>query len=425
MRNYKLRIADLMLQYRLEEMGAVLVEGPKWCGKTTTCEQQAKSVIYMDDPQMKNQYKEMANTQVNTLLEGDTPHLIDEWQIAPQLWDAIRFEVDHRHKEDGQFILTGSTVPPDIQAIEHSGTGRFARLRMRTMSLFESGDSTGEVSLNDLFSKPTEISGHNTLDLQRIAFLICRGGWPAGVQKSDRAALRIPFDYYDGLIHSDISRVDNTERNPEWADKMLRSYARVQGSQASVSSILKDIQSVSADTMSATTVDNYLAALRKLFVIEDMTAWNPNLRSKTAIRTTDTRYLVDPSIATATLGIGPSDLMNDLHTMGFLFETMCVRDLRVYADALDGKVYHYRDKDELECDAVIHLRNGKYALVEIKLGGDAAINEAAKNLRRLSCKINTEAMNEPSFCMVLTAVGQFAYRREDGIYVVPVACLKN
>ena len=424
MKEYKNRIADTLLRYRLEEMGAVLVEGLKWCGKTTTCEQQAKSVIYMDDPQMKRQYREMANTQVSSLLDGDTPHLIDEWQVAPQLWDAIRFEVDHRGQSDGQFILTGSAVPPQSDRMEHSGTGRIARLRMRTMSLFESGESSGEVSLEQLFEGEPDVLGHNSTDLQRVAFLICRGGWPAGLNKSDRAALRIPFDYYDGLIHRDISRVDGVERNAEWADRMLRSYARVQGSQASVNTIMQDILSVSADAMSGKTVDNYLDAFRKLFVIEDVKAWSPNLRSKTAIRTMDTRYFVDPSIATAAMGIGPNDLVNDLHTMGFMFETLCMRDLRVYADALDGNVYHYRDKDELECDAVLHLRNGRYALIEIKLGGDVAIEEAAKNLKRLSNKINTDTMHEPSFCMVLTAVGQFAYRRTDGIVVVPIGCLR-
>ena len=424
MKEYKNRIADTLLRYRLEEMGAVLVEGLKWCGKTTTCEQQAKSVIYMDDPQMKRQYREMANTQVSSLLDGDTPHLIDEWQVAPQLWDAIRFEVDHRGQSDGQFILTGSAVPPQSDRMEHSGTGRIARLRMRTMSLFESGESSGEVSLEQLFEGEPDVLGHNSTDLQRVAFLICRGGWPAGLNKSDRAALRIPFDYYDGLIHRDISRVDGVERNAEWADRMLRSYARVQGSQASVNTIMQDILSVSADAMSGKTVDNYLDAFRKLFVIEDVKAWSPNLRSKTAIRTMDTRYFVDPSIATAAMGIGPNDLVNDLHTMGFMFETLCMRDLRVYADLLDGNVYHYRDKDELECDAVLHLRNGRYALIEIKLGGDVAIEEAAKNLKRLSNKINTDTMHEPSFCMVLTAVGQFAYRRTDGIVVVPIGCLR-
>lgn len=424
MKEYKNRIADTLLRYRLEEMGAVLVEGLKWCGKTTTCEQQAKSVIYMDDPQMKRQYREMANTQVSSLLDGDTPHLIDEWQVAPQLWDAIRFEVDHRGQSDGQFILTGSAVPPQSDRMEHSGTGRIARLRMRTMSLFESGESSGEVSLEQLFAGESAVSGHNSYDLQRVAFLICSGGWPAGLHKSDRAALRIPFDYYDGLIHRDISRVDGVERNAEWADRMLRSYARVQGSQASINTILQDILSVSADAMSGKTVDNYLDAFRKLFVIEDVKAWSPNLRSKTAIRTTDTRYFVDPSIATAAMGIGPNDLTSDLQTMGFMFETLCMRDLRVYADLLDGNVYHYRDKDELECDAVLHLRNGRYALIEIKLGGDVAIEEAAKNLKRLSNKINTDTMREPSFCMVLTAVGQFAYRRTDGIVVVPIGCLR-
>ena len=423
MEPYKFRIADQLLQYRLEEVGAVLVEGTKWCGKTTTCEQAAKSVLYLADPEMKAQYIDLANTQVKALLTGDTPHLIDEWQLAPQLWDAIRFEVDHRRSE-GQFILTGSSVPPSTDKISHTGTGRFAWLKMRPMSLYESGDSTGEVSLEQLFDN-ANIEGRNTLNLEKMAYLVCRGGWPASLGKSERVALRTPYNYYDAVVQSDISRVDNVERNPLWADTLMRSYARLQGSQASSKVILDDmLASVSQETLSTQTVENYLTALRKMFVVEDLPAWCPNLRSKTAIRTSPTRYFVDPAIAVAALRVSPKDLMADLRTFGFLFETLCIRDLRVYAEAIDGQVFHYRDKTELECDAVIHLRNGKYGLVEIKLGGDEAIAAAVKTLNSLENKINTDQMMKPAFKAVLTAVGQFAYRRSDGIYIIPVACLK-
>ena len=424
MEKYRDRIADKLLECRLEEVGAVLVEGPKWCGKTTTCEQHAKSIIYMDDPAMKDQYRIMAQTQVQALLPGDTPHLIDEWQVAPQLWDAIRFEVDHRPVQEGQFILTGSAVPVDTSQIEHSGIGRFARLKMRTMSLFESGESSGEVSLEKLFSSQELVNGRNDLQLQDIAYLVCRGGWPSVLNKSQRASLRVASDYYEMLVESDISRVDGVDRNPEWADKLMKSYARLQGSQASANVIAQDIQSLSAETISSKTIENYLNALRKIFVVDDMKAWNPRLRSKTAVRTSSTRYLTDPSMAAAALGIGPQDLMNDLNTFGLLFETLCVRDLRIYADCIDGTVYHYRDKDELECDAVVHLRNGKYGLIEIKLGGDQAISEAASNLKKLAAKIDTTALKQPSFMMVLTAVGKFAYTRQDGVCVVPIACFK-
>ncbi len=423
MEPYKFRIADQLLQYRLEEVGAVLVEGTKWCGKTTTCEQAAKSVLYLADPEMKAQYMDLANTEVKALLTGDTPHLIDEWQLAPQLWDAIRFEVDHRRRE-GQFILTGSSVPPSTDKISHTGTGRFAWLKMRPMSLYESGDSTGEVGLEQLFDN-ANIEGRNTLNLEKMAYLVCRGGWPASLGKSERVALRTPYNYYDAVVQSDISRVDNVERNPLWADTLMRSYSRLQGSQASSKVILDDmLASVSQKTLSTQTVENYLSALRKMFVVEDLPAWCPNLRSKTAIRTSPTRYFVDPAIAVAAMRVSPKDLMGDLRTFGFLFETLCIRDLRVYAEAIDGQVFHYRDKTELECDAVIHLRNGKYGLVEIKLGGDEAIAAAVKTLNSLENKINTDQMMKPAFKAVLTAVGQFAYRRSDDIYIIPVACLK-
>ena len=425
MADYKRRIADQILSDKLDAMGAILIEGPKGCGKTTTAEQQAKSVLYMDDPDYSNQYLQMAQTNIKTLLKGKTPRLIDEWQIVPQFWDAIRFEVDHR-KDDGQFILTGSAVPPDIRQIRHTGTGRYGWLTMRTMSLWESGESNGSISLNELFTAMPDIGADNQLGIGQLAFLVCRGGWPRATNKrNEKAALIQAVEYYEAITRSDISRVDDVQRNEERAKRLLRSYARHQGSQASIPTILADIVANETQEISDETISSYLNALRKIFVIEDMPAWNPNIRSKTAIRTTDTRYFTDPSIACAALGLGPSDLINDLNTFGLFFETLCIRDLRVYADALDGKVYHYRDKTGLECDAVVHLRNGSYGLVEIKLGGDKLINEGVENLISLSNKIDTTRMKAPSFKMVLIGVGKYAYRRPDGVYVVPIGCLKD
>ncbi|WP_326160245.1 ATP-binding protein [Oscillibacter sp.] len=392
--------------------------------KATTAEQIAASVLYMDDPQKKNQNIEMAELDPKRLLKGETPRLIDEWQLAPKLWDAIRFEVDHRH-ELGQFVLTGSAVPPDTKDIAHSGTGRFTWLTMRPMSLYESGDSTGEVSLGDLFETPETIDGEARIDLDRLAFLVCRGGWPQAVGMRDEIALDQAIDYYDAVVRSDINRADNVNKNPERVKRLMRAYARSQGGQVPNTAIARDISGNEEASINEETVATYINALKKIFVVEDMPAWNPNLRSKTAIRASDTRYYVDPSIAAAALGIGPQDLIADLKTFGFLFETLCVRDLRVFADALNGQVYHYRDKEGLECDAVVHLRNGSYGLIEIKLGGDKAIEDGAASLKALSGKIDTDKMKKPSFLMVLTGVGDFAYRRMDGVYVVPVGCLKD
>lgn len=424
MKEYKKRIADKLLKYRLEEVGAVLIEGPKWCGKTTTAEQQAKSVLYMADPDNQKSYIEMADLRIKMLLKGDNPRLIDEWQIIPQIWDAIRFDVDHRG-EEGLYVLTGSAVPASTENIHHTGTGRFAWITMRTMTLWESGESTGEVSLAELFRGNPDIAGFNKLKIEDIAYVVCRGGWPSSVSKNRRAALRQAYDYYDAVVKTDISRVDEVSRNSERTKLLLRSYARSQGGQVSIGAIRQDMMANDDETLADKTVQSYIGALKKIFVIEEMPAWNPNLRSKTAIRSADTRYFVDPSIAVAALGLGPEDLVNDLETFGLLFETLCVRDLRVYADALDGMVYHYRDKNGLECDAVIHLRNGAYGLVEIKLGGAAAIEKGASTLMELASKIDTTKMKVPAFLMVLTAVGDYAYQRKDGIYVVPVGCLKD
>ena len=421
---YKHRIADGILEKKLRSKGAVLIEGPKWCGKTTTAEQQARSILYMDNPASFESNLQMAEIDPGILLEGDTPRLVDEWQLAPKLWDTMRFEVDHRHQV-GQFILTGSAVPSDEESMKHSGTGRFSWLTMRPMSLYESGESNGKVSLSHLFESRENIVATNSLRIDDIAFLICRGGWPFACSLQGDAALAQAFDYVDAVIKKDVSRVDGTNRNITTTRLLMRSYARNQGSQATIGTIVADMMTNDENEIGVKTAGSYLDALRKIFVIEDSEAWNPNLRSKTAIRTANTRYFIDPSIGTAVLGLGPKDLINALNTMGLFFETLCVRDLRIFADALDGQVFHYRDKSGLECDAVIHLRNGRYGLVEIKLGGDRLINEGASNLLALVDKINTDKMKEPSFLMDLTGTGDFAYRRKDGVYVVPIGCLKD
>ena len=424
MEKYKSRIADEILERKLKGKGAVLIEGPKWCGKTTTAEQISKSVLYMADPANQEQNLTLADINPALLLTGDTPRLIDEWQLAPKLWDAIRFEVDHRG-EEGQFILTGSAVPVDRSKIAHTGTGRFSWLLMRPMTLYESGESTGTISLKDLFNSPSTVNGINNLSLEDIAYLCCRGGWPRSIFLDKDIALDSAFDYYDAIVNSDISRVDGVSRNPLRVKNLMRSYARNIGSQASIETIKNDMINNDSFALDTDTVFSYINALKKIFVIEESPAWNPNLRSKTAIRTSDTRYFIDPSIATASLGIGPEDLINDLNTFGLVFETLCVRDLRVYAESINGNVYHYRDSSSLECDAVIHLRNGYYGLVEIKLGGDKLIDEGAKNLIKMQNKIDTEKMKKPSFMMVLTATGNYAYKRDDDVYVIPVGCLKN
>ena len=423
MKEYRKRIADDILARKLGGKGAVLIEGPKWCGKTTTAEQIAASILYMDDPEKKEQNISMSELNPKRLLKGETPRLIDEWQLAPKLWDAIRFEVDHR-RELGQFLLTGSAVPVDTEEITHSGTGRFTWLTMRPMSLYESGDSTGDVSLKDLFEKNT-VDGESDMTIDRLAFLACRGGWPQAIDMRDDIALDQARDYYDAVVRSDINRADNIQKNAEKVRRLMRSYARNQGSQVPNTVLARDVSANDEESMSQETVATYLNALRKIFVVEDMPAWNPNLRSKTAIRSSDPRYYVDPSIAAAALGIGPNDLINDLNTFGFIFEALCVRDLRVFADALDGQVYHYRDKDGQECDAVIHLRNGQYGLIEIKLGGDKLIEEGAQSLKKMESKIDTDKMKAPSFLMVLTGVGGYAYRRKDGVCVVPIGCLRH
>lgn len=424
MAKYKQRIADRILERKVLGKGAVLIEGPKWCGKTTTAKQLAKSVLDLGDSAVLKQSSGLIEISPKTLLDGDTPRLIDEWQALPPIWDSIRSEVDRRG-EPSQFILTGSSVLPEADETVHSGTGRFATIKMRPMSLYESGESTGTVSLKNLFEGKSIEVQQNELDVEEIAFLTCRGGWPWATIISKKVALDQAFDYVDSVIQRDIQRVDKVKRSAERAKLLLRSYARNISQQVSYGTIKKDMLSNDASTLDEDTVADYIKALKKLFVIEDLAAWNPNIRSKAAIRTSDTRHFVDPSIGTAILGLGPKDLINDLKSFGFFFEDMVVRDLRVYAEALDGELYHYRDSSGLECDTVLHRRNGSYALMEVKLGGEQNIEDGAKSMLALAENIDTDKMPAPSFMAVIVGVGQYAYQRKDGVYVIPIGCLKD
>ena len=402
-----------------------MVEGVKWCGKTTTCEQIAKSVVYLDEVRDNVGNLDVLKVNAALVLDGAAPHLIDEWQLAPFLWDSVRHRVD-RADGLGCFILTGSSVPADTSEISHSGAGRFAWMKMRPMSLWESGESSGDMSLEKLFAgEELTATPSNGMTLADVAFALCRGGWPQSIGLSRRAALQQPYNYVDALVERDISRVDGTLRDPMRARRLLRSYARLQGSQATASVVLADLAAnADGDNIREDTVYSYLSALRKLFAIEDAKAWCANLRCKTPIRTTDTRYFVDPSIAAAALELGPDDLMRDLATFGLLFETLAVRDLRVYTEALSGEVYHFRDKQGRECDAVVKIRGGKYGLVEMKLGGGTLIDEGARSLNVLEALIDTSKGGAPAFKMVLTAVGDYAYRRPDGVIVCPIGCLR-
>lgn len=420
-KGYRKRVADEQVELLLETAGVVVIEGPKWCGKTTTARQHAKSVLLMDNPELMEQNGRIAEIDLLLLLKGDTPRLVDEWQIAPTLWDAARYEVDQRG-EFGQFIFTGSAVPADRSSIHHTGVGRFAWVRMRTMSLWESGDSVGTCSLDAMFNGVQQSAVSKNHTLENICHLICRGGWPQSLKVSPRAALLIARNYVDAVAKQEMSDTDGIVRSEATARALLRSYARHQGTSVSVDALLADMNAKDDFKMSDKTLREYLEALRRIFVVEDMEAWNPNLRSKTAVRTSNTRYFVDPSIATAALGVSPGDLLKDLNTLGLFFETMAVRDLRVYADALDGNVYHYRDSTGLECDAVMHLRNGHFALIEVKLGGGTLIEEGAKNLLKLQAKLNTQ--HAPSFLAVLTATGQYVYKREDSVWVIPIGALR-
>ncbi len=419
-RQYMKRIADDVLDTALEASGAVLVEGPKWCGKTRTAEERAASKLLMQDPDYTEAYLKAADTKPSLLLKGETPRLLDEWQVAPVLWDAVRFAVDQRG-ESGQFILTGSAVPKD-NAVQHTGTGRISRILMRTMTLYESLESSGEMSLQDLFNGTCEGGGISTLTIEKLAYVLARGGWPASVGEKESVAMRRVYDYVEAVINVDVSRVDGVEKSPTRIRALMRSLARNISTMATLTTIRDDIAG-DEDTISEKTISSYLNALRRIFVVEDLPAWNPAMRSKTAVRTTPKRHFTDPSIATAVLRATPDSLLADFNTFGLLFESLCIRDLRVYAQAIDGEVFHYRDKNGLEADAIVHLKDGRWGAVEVKMG-TKEIEAAAENLKTLREKVNVDKMKEPSFLMVLTGT-ELAYRRKDGVYIVPIGCLKH
>ena len=414
--NYYPRICDQVLSRKLQLTGATLVVGPKWCGKTETALQAARSVIYIQsDPQ----YKETGKLMPSLLLEGETPRLIDEWQEVPELWNAVRHSVDQRKKQ-GQFILTGSATPRD-EVLAHSGIGRISRIQMRPMSLYESKESTGSVSLKALFEGEQEIAAVSSMDIPQLAFSICRGGWPGAVTLPAGSEM-LAREYTDMLVEADIRNLDGVERNPHRVRQVLRSLARNISTLTTANTIVEDVRANDI-TINERTLDNYLNAMRRLFVVEDVPAWSPSVRSKTTIRTSVKRQLADPSIATAVMRVDTAGLLHDLNTFGFLFESLCTRDLRVYAQSNDGEIFHYRDKDQLEIDLIISLNDGRWAAIEVKLGEHQA-DEAAANLIQLKNKVDTSRIGEPSFLMVLTG-GKFAYQRKDGVMVVPLACLKD
>jgi len=418
--NYLPRIADTVLKEKLQAFGAVFIAGPKWCGKTSTAEVQAKSALYMQDPDTMSANLRAADTKPSLLLAGEKPRLLDEWQVAPVLWDAVRFAVD-KSGELGQFILTGSAATKDGQTM-HTGTGRIARMTMRPMTLFESKESNGQISLNDLFNGKSDIEGISSLTIENLALALTRGGWPQAIGKEESIALRQVYEYVDATINSDASEIDGVSRSPARVRSLMRSMARNISSGASLATIRADMRG-EEESLSEDSVTNYLNALSKLFVVEDLPSWNPSIRSKTAIRTSPVRHFVDPSIGSAVLRLNADALLKDFNTFGLFFESLCVRDLRVYAETIDGEVFHYRDAYGLEADAVVVLKDGRWGAIEVKMG-NSEIEKAAKNLLKLKETIDTEKMNEPSFLMVLTA-SDYAYRREDGVLIVPIGCLKN
>lgn len=417
MNGYFPRLLETTIAEQSEVTGCIVIEGPKWCGKSTTAKLFAKTVIELQRSKTLEKYLMLSYSNNDLLLAGEKPLMFDEWQKIPALWDNIRAEIDVTRGK-GQFILTGSARPVEDKN-RHSGTGRFVRIVMRPMSLWESMESTGEVSLGTLFKGAANISGNSKLSIERTAFLICRGGWPESILMSDKNALLAARNYYRSLIEDDITGVDEIKRNPERAKRILKAYARQVSSLASNRTIQQDVNPIDEKTLSS-----YIDAFRKLFVIEDVAAWSPKLRSKTAMRISPKRQFVDPSVAAAALGSSPQDLLDDINTFGLLFESLCTRDLRIYAEKFGGTVYHYHDEKDLEADIIIHMDNGDWGAVEIKLGG-RQIDEAAKNLLKLKDKVDSEQMREPSFLMVLTGL-DYAYRRTtDGVYVVPIGCLKD
>ena len=419
---YITRITDQELKDKLSVTGAVLIRGPKWCGKTTSAKQLAHSVLEMQDADLQENYLELANLKPSLLLEGDKPRLIDEWQLAPRLWNAIRYDVDKTGLTN-QYILTGSSVPV-LDDTLHSGVGRFSFVTMKPMTLYESGNSNGKISLKDVLDGKRDIDGVTTdLDYEKIAYILCRGGWPNTLKMDDKQALVVAKNYIDALVNSDISRIDGVRRDANLALLILRAYARQVSTIDSDKSLFLDIQANYQD-VSEKTIANYLDVLKKLYIIEEIPAWSPNIRSKTSIRTSSKKIFVDPSLAVAALGITPKELMMDPKTYRLLFENLVNRDLSVYANAIGGRLSHYRDRFGLECDNVIHFDNGKYALVEVKLGGDK-IKDAEEHLLELEKLINNnEHLNKPEFMMVITGT-TMAYTLPTGIMVVPIGCLKD
>ena len=421
---YLERIDDELLKRKLRSSAAVLIEGPKWCGKTSTGAQLAKSIIYIQNPDQRAMYRKMADTQPSLLLEGETPRMLDEWQTIPVLWDAVRFAADQR-QQINQFILTGSATPlyeEENEEMEHTGTGRIARLRMRPMSLWESKESRGQVSLKALFDGTQQMGlFESPLTIKDIAYVMCRGGWPGALPLDKEDALEVAVNLVDELVNTDVNRVDGSEKDPDRVRAVLRSYARNISTMTAATTIMADVR---ANDISITdkTLTSYLRALRRLFVIEDAKAWQPSLRSKTGIRTSHKRHFVDTSLATAVLELNPTSVLEDFNLFGFLFEDFCLRDVRVYTDALRGTVYHYHDNSDLESDLIIRLHDGRWAAVEVKTGSKE-IEDAAQNLTELAKQVDTSKIGQPAFLMVLTG-GQYAYRRDDGVYIIPIGCLK-
>ena len=421
--NYIKRIVDDEIKNKLNYTGAVLIKGPKWCGKTTSAKQIAKSVLEMQNPDLQENYIELANTKPSLLLEGDKPRLIDEWQIVPKLWNAIRYSVDNTGLPN-QYILTGSATPNEDPTL-HSGVGRFAFVTMKPMSLYESGESNGKISLSDILNGKRDIDGIKTdLEYEKIAHVLCRGGWPNSLNLPEKESLEISKNYIDVLCESDISRIDGTKRDPNLARAILKAYARAVSTTLSNQTICNDVKANYAD-ISDKTINDYLSILKKLYVIEEIEAWNPNIRSKTSIRTSPKKSMIDPSLAVAALGCSPKDIMMDIRTFGLLFENLVNRDLSIYVNSIGGYLKHYRDRYDLECDNVIHFNNGKYALVETKLGG-TKIKEAEVHLNTLKNLIldGEPKLGPPEFMMIITGTNM-AYTTDSGILVVPIEKKKN
>ena len=415
---YRPRVVDEYYLDRLQSIGALLIKGPKWCGKTTTAERLSSSAIFLQDPDYRDYYNELGNRKPSALLQGDHPRLIDEWQDIPKIWDAVRFDVD-RNGSCGRYILTGSCTPKKVDENEenkHTGTGRIASVTMHTMSLYESGESTGEVSLSSLFNGNIDYDAQSLLSIDDISYLLCRGGWPGVLDLEEKYALKAPRDYYESVINSDISKVDDVKRNPYVADAILKSYARNICVPAELTTILRDVGSVATRP----TVSDYIGALRRIFVIEDIPSWRPSLMSKARVRAAPKRCFSDPSIAVATMGAGPGALLSDMQAFGSLFESLCVRDIRVYADLIGGKVMHYHDTTDLEVDIIIELPDGRWCAIEVKLG--MGEDEGAKNLLKLKKKTVLSSGIDPSFLAVITGSG-FFHVRPDGVMVIPIGCL--